>query len=323
MSNSAKAWLIVAASLVCSGLIAFAIVMSINHWDFTKLDTSKYETNNYEITDNFNSISINTDTASIQFVPSNDGICRVTCVEQEKMKHSVTVKDDTLVIEILDTRKWYEHISFFSFKSAKITISLPESEYASLVIKESTGNIEIPKDYKFKSIDISASTGDIKSCASASELIKIKTSTGDICVENVSTGSLDLSVSTGKVTVSDVRCEGDVTVGVSTGKAYLTNVACKNVTSSGSTGDISLKNVIATESFSIKRSTGNIKFDGCDAGEIFVETDTGDVTGTLLTEKIFIPKSDTGDIKLPETTSGGKCKITTDTGDIKISIQNN
>ena len=41
----------------------------------------------------------------------------------------------------------------------------------------------------------------------------------------------------------------------------------------------------------------------------------------FLTEKIFIAKTDTGEIKVPETTSGGKCKITTDTGDIKIEIK--
>ena len=42
--------------------------------------------------------------------------------------------------------------------------------------------------------------------------------------------------------------------------------------------------------------------------------------GTLLSAKIFVHRTSTGDIKLPETTTGGKCKISTDTGDIKISI---
>ena len=37
-------------------------------------------------------------------------------------------------------------------------------------------------------------------------------------------------------------------------------------------------------------------------------------------EKIFIAKASIGDVSVPETTAGGKCKITTDTGDIRISI---
>ena len=41
---------------------------------------------------------------------------------------------------------------------------------------------------------------------------------------------------------------------------------------------------------------------------------------TLLICSIFIAKTNTGDVKVPETTSGGKCEIKTSTGDIKIRI---
>jgi len=82
-----------------------------------------------------------------------------------------------------------------------------------------------------------------------------------------------------------------------------------------------LKNVNAAEKFSIERSTGDVKFDGCDAAEVFVKTDTGDVTGTLLSEKVFIVETDTGKVDVPKTVNGGRCEITTDTGDINISIK--
>ena len=74
------------------------------------------------------------------------------------------------------------------------------------------------------------------------------------------------------------------------------------------------------EKFSVTRTTGYVKLDGCDASEIVIKTDTGDVTGTLLTEKVFIAHTDTGRVKVPNTTSGGRCEITTDTGNIKITI---
>jgi tRNA pseudouridine55 synthase len=51
-----------------------------------------------------------------------------------------------------------------------------------------------------------------------------------------------------------------------------------------------------------------------------VKTDTGDVTGSLLTGKTFIPHSDTGKVVLPDSTLGGRCEITTDTGDIRITV---
>ena len=82
-----------------------------------------------------------------------------------------------------------------------------------------------------------------------------------------------------------------------------------------------MKNVIASEKFSIQRDTGDVTFEGCDAREIFVKTDTGKITGTLLSEKDFSAcRSDTGNVRVPATVSGGKCELITDTGNIKIEI---
>ena len=320
MRTRTKVWLIVAASLVLIGCILFVGVMSILKWDFTKLFTGKYENNDYKIHEDYQNISIITDTADIVFVPCENTTTSVSCYEQKNNMHSVSVKDGTLEIEIVDTRKWYEYIGI-NFGTPKITVCIPEGEYGKLSVKASTGNVEIPEVFKFRSIDISLSTGEVKNYASALEGIKIKTTTGNICIEDASAGSLDLIVSTGKVTVSSVTCEGDIAVGVSTGKTYLSNIRCKSVISSGSTGDILLNNVIATERFSIDRSTGDVKFDGSDAAEIFVETDTGDVSGNLLTDKVFITKTDTGDVDVPKTVTGGRCEITTDTGDIEIKTR--
>ncbi len=318
MRKTTKVWLITAASLVLIGCILFVVVMSMLEWDFTKLSTTKYETNTYEVSEAFDSISINTDTADIVFALSDDGKCKVECYEGENTNHSVAVKNNMLVIDT-NPKSWYYYIGL-SFDSSKITVYLPSTQYTSLQIDESTGDVKIPNEFMFKNADISLSTGNVHFCGSASEILKIKTSTGAISVENISVGSLDLKVTTGTVTVSDVNCEGDVTVGVSTGKTYLSDTRCKNVISSGSTGDISIDNVIAEEKFSIKRSTGKVNFIGSDASEIFVETNTGDVIGSLLTDKVFIIQTDTGNVNVPKTVDGGRCEIITDTGNIKIKI---
>lgn len=277
MKKSTKIWLIIATSLVALGCIMFSALMTVNDWDFTKLNTIKYETNTYQVTEEFNRISMLTDTADILFVQSDDKICKVVCYEMSDMKHTTTVQNDTLTINVTDEREWYDHIGI-TLGSPKITVYLPKTEYDSLAIKEDTGDIEVPEVFKFKSIDIATSTGDI--------------------------------------IIAGVTCEGDIVINVSTGKANLTDIKCKSLISDGSTGDISLKNVIATEKFSIERSTGDVKFDACDATEIWVETDTGDVTGKLLSEKIFITQTSTGDVHVPKSTNGGKCEITTSTGDI-------
>ena len=108
---------------------------------------------------------------------------------------------------------------------------------------------------------------------------------------------------------------------VSTGKTSLTDVQCKKLTTTGDTGDIALEKVIATENLTIKRTTGDVTFEHCDAEEISVITDTGKISGSLLTDKVFIAETNTGRINVPKTTSGGICEIKTDTGDIKITIE--
>ena len=52
-----------------------------------------------------------------------------------------------------------------------------------------------------------------------------------------------------------------------------------------------------------------MKFDGSDAAEIFVKTTTGNVTFSLLIDKVFITKTDTGNINVPKIADGGKCEI--------------
>lgn len=313
-------WLIIATSLVLLGCILFGGVMMGLQWDFFRLSTKKYETNTYAISDAFSDISVETDTADIVFAMSDDDKCRVECHEEANAKHFVAVEDNTLVVRLMDERSWRDHIGI-NFDAPKITVYLPKAEYTSLRIRESTGDITIQNGFTFAEVTISLTTGDVAYFASASGEIRIQTSTGDIRVENIAAGALNLSVSTGKVTVSQVSCQGDVTVGVSTGKVKLAYLGCKNLTSTGNTGDISLQNVVAAETFSIERSTGDVRLDSVDAAEIFIQTDTGDVSGTLRTAKVFVAKTDTGRVDVPQTTTGGRCEIITGTGDIKMEIR--
>lgn len=320
MRTRTKVWLIIAASLLLLGCILFAGVMTKFQWDFMELATVKYEINTYGISEEFDGISMNTDTADITFVLSDDGNCRVECYEQENVKHFVSVEDRTLTVELIDERSVYDFIGYIglNFDLPKITVYLPKTEYTNLLINGDTSDVEIPDDFTFDDVDISLSTGDVDFCASACEIIKIKSDTGDIRVYNTSVSALDLSVTTGKIVASDVVCEGDVNINASTGKSQLSNITCKNLTSGADTGDISLENVIAEEKFLITRSTGDVKFESSDATEIFVETDTGDISGSLLTDKVFITQTDTGRVDVPDTVTGGKCEITTNTGDIII-----
>lgn len=320
MKDKTAVWIVTAIVLIFVGCILFGGVMLKMKWDFTNLSTEKYETNSYAISDAYTNVHITTDTADVVLIPSESGTASVVCYEQIGLKHTVSVKEGTLYIEQTDTRKWYEYIGI-NFGSPKIAVYLPGGEYGTLTVKGSTGVVDVPRDFMFADVDIAVSTGAVTNRASAKGSVHIHATTGDIDVADVSAAALDLSVSTGRITVSAVTCEGDMSVRVSTGKSELTDVRCKNLVSSGNTGDFLLKNVMVAETISIARTTGDIIFNACDAIALSVTTDTGDVKGSLLTDKVFVTKTDTGRVRVPATAVGGRCEITTDTGDIEITIE--
>ena len=293
--------------------------MSVLNWDFKKLSTVPYETNRYEIHETIENISISLNTADLTFAPSEDGKLSVVCYEQSRGKHIVKAENGTLTIQFADTKAWYEYIGI-NFQKPKVTVFLPVGKYGELSVRSTTGHTEIPSDFQFKSMDISTTTGGVQNKASVFENIRIHATTGHIGIEGVNAASVALSVSTGKITVTDTVCEKELSVRVSTGDTRLNNVSCATLSSEGKTGDLLLKSVIASEKLDVRRSTGDVKLEACDAGEIFIKTSTGKISGTLLSDKLFVCRSDTGSIRVPETKNGGRCELSTDTGNIKIEI---
>ena len=314
-----KKSIIIAVVLIAIGMLFFIGVCIVMKFDFSKLSTITYETNTYTADKDFRNIEINVTETDILFKPSADGNCSVVCFEHEKVKHSVFVRNDTLHIVVDDTRKWYDYITLFQ-KSLSMTVYLPSEKYELLKIDSHTGDITIPALFTFGNVDITESTGDIVCNASVTETLRSKTSTGTINLNKIQAKNIDLCVSTGHIAVSSVICKETISAEVSTGDTTLTDVTCQNFISTGSTGNITMKNTISSDKFTIKRSTGDIHCENCDAGQISLNTSTGDINGTLRSEKIFAARTSTGTVHVPDTASGGKCEITTSTGDIHINL---
>ena len=309
--------LLISSLLIFVGIVVFVGGMTMLKWNFKNLTLLKYDTHSYMPHDSFTKISVDTTTADIIFVATNDEKASIVCYEKERMNHTVYVENNELVIKLNDTRKWYHFIGF-DFDSPKITVNLPKQEYDLLKISASTGNTKIPEGLSFKVSEIALSTGD--NCTKSGD-VNLSATTGDISVSGLSYVSLSATVSTGDMDVRCVNCSDDIALSFTTGDIEVENVTCNSIYANGSTGDVELNNVIASAFINIKTSTGDIQMERCDAGELKIEASTGDIKGTLLSEKIFIARTDTGRVDVPRGTSGGLCEITTDTGDIKITIQ--
>lgn len=302
MSKRTKVWLWIAIAAVVAGLILFGVVMSMAGWDFMKLSTVQYETNTYEIEEDFQKVWIDTLVANVTLLPHDEDVAKVVCYESEGTHHDVLVKDGTLVILAVGTGKWTDNIGI-NFDSMKIRVYLPKREYSELFVK--------------------AKTGDINCFVSAKEKITLLSGTGDIFAEKVTAGAMEISVSTGTTTIKDVTCENEIKASTATGRINVMNVQCKSFTSEGSTGDITMEWLVAQDRIYVRRSTGSVKFDRCNAWELIqVEVNTGDVRGSFLMGKKFSVRTGTGSVDVPESTEGsGECRISTQTGNVRITIE--
>ena len=145
--------------------------------------------------------------------------------------------------------------------------------------------------------------------------------TGDVDLKTNVTNNLSIETSTGDVEINDSSVAGDINVKTTTGDIEIVNSTATKLDIGVSTGSTLLSNTIVTNDFNMNGTTGNLKLDSFDAQNIYVTLSTGSVKGALLSSKIFITNSKTGTIRVPETTTGGICKITTSTGNIIISYK--
>ena len=251
---------------------------------FVSLGQSIYQVNTKEI----NTYTISESFSSIKF----DGDADIKIYESENNTVSVSAKeykDITFDFEVvndilvidLEDNRGWNE-KLFNITSPYIKLYLPTNNYESLVISGDTFDTKIEGAFSFEKLSISSDTGDV-------------------FIKNVSVGECNIKSDTGDI------------------KIYNSNLGVLKTIAD--TGDITLSNTIVVNDFTHKAETGDVIFKSFDAKNIYIVLDTGDVKGTLLSSKIFMIITDTGEEKVPETTTGGICKIETDTGDINISIE--
>lgn len=254
----------------------------------------------YNIEDVYKDIKIEGNTFDIKVYLSDDQQDKIVYVENKKISIESKVVDGVLTINQKDNRKFYDKL--FDWNDIEVNLYLSKDLIDSLDIINSTGDIEIDKGFAFNDVKIRNSTGDVEFKSNVSNNLTINNSTGDVEITGSIIGNgLNIINKTGDVELRDVYTNKlDINIG---------------------TGDSELVNTKVIGDFNMTGSTGDVKFDGFDANNIYVTVSTGSVKGTILTNKFFIAKSETGSVSVPETLAGGVCKIVTSTGNIKISYK--
>lgn len=360
MKKSSAILLIVAGGCVLLGAILCILSAVLFASFPSQWNTDDFHTVNHTVTDPYTSIRVEGTDSDLKILPASEGQkYQVVSYEAEKQPHTVRVENGTLIITQKDERQWQDHIAFFSFSEPKITIYVPETSYDSLYVKGDTSDVETHGALTFGDVDISVSTGDVTLKSNITGALNVKTSTGDMKIWGINPTSVTLTATTGDIELTNAKVDGDVSVTTDTGHQSIMELVCRNlkttcttggldchsaqvegaiqfesntgrisfgqiqcgsITGQTSSGDIICEDGSIAGDLNMVTNTGDITLNRFDAATLHITTDTGDVSGSLCSEKIFFTETDTGDIRVPKSTSGGVCEIKTDTGDITFTI---
>lgn len=302
MKTAKKVTIITAIALLAIGLIISLCALIPLNFNFASLNTFNSAVNEYTVNESFRNISIEGVECDIRLMVSDDDKCRVNCVEEEKISHTVKVADDTLKIERKDNRKWYERIQFFYWENMRIDIYLPKTEFADLYIESTSGDINISEKISF-------------------EKAELENTSGDINISKISADYIDIQTTSGDITINSVKADSELKLSSVSGDFDISDVDCRNISAETTSGNQKLSGVIAEKNMKINSVSGDIYFKQSDSDDIFVNTISGNVKGTILSDKIFNVDTTSGDINVPKSAVGGRCEITTTSGDINIALK--
>ena len=278
--KSSRNLIIAGIVLVAAGVLLCGGTFAYLGFDMSRLSTADLVTNTYEVDEDFKDIKLTADAEDVILISSDEGNCRVECTEPAKSPHDVKVENGILTVASSRLNLTFCDMAFIPHKM-ETRIYLPKREYERLSVESDKGRIDIPEDFNFEDIGIDSDIGDI------------------ICMASV---------------------KGDIRINTDVGKVSLKDLTCTNLSVKGDTGKIELDGVVASGRFDIETDVGAISFKGCDANEIHAGTATGNIEGTLLTDKTFITRNHTGKVEVPDSRGGGRCELSTDTGNIRIEV---
>lgn len=307
MRKAKKYALIIALAMMISGAAIFFIAFAISGFNFNKLSSEKIITQNVEIKEQFQQISVSSDEYDLKILKSDVEQCRVVYTGNEKQSLVCNVKGNELVIDLDDDRKWYEWIGLtfpidVGQNNTGLWVYLPEKEYDALLASSYSGCIDIDSGFTFDEVNIDAMSGNIKASGITAE-------------------KLDIQTYSGKIDISEISASDKINISTTSGAINAENVNANNAAVDSYSGKISLENFIAKGLLSVETQSGNVVLNDCDAGEITVDSYSGSVSGTLLSDKIFVTSTYSGSINVPISSGTEICTITTTSGNININVQ--
>lgn len=316
MSKAVKISLITAGCLITIGLLTAIVGVALicsGIGNFHSATDAAYKS--YNITEKFESISVNCVESDIKIVLIESGNCKVECTDQDKITHRVEVGDNSLRITRIDNRPWYERIFNFDFTKYRVTVYLPAGNYENVTLRSVSGDIEVPEGMSCNTANIYSISGNIFFSAEVYSKLESVSTSGDITIKKImSQVYTQSSTSDELIAQQNMHCTDVKAITVS-GDVSLSDFSCNTLDVSSTSGRIKMNSI---DALNIKSSniSGDIELDKCNALKLNLETVSGDVSGKLTRHKSYSTITVSGKVNVPPSSGNETCDIKTVSGDI-------
>ena len=222
--------------------------------------------------------------------------------------------------------------------SGNTDLSELEAEYLSAY--SSSGDISIRSIQVAQDTYLENVSGFTRAEHLTASALTTASSSGDTVLEHVTSGYLNMrsvsgemhiysctfssssyfETSSGGVEIANSAC-GDQTLHSVSGSVTLQSVQTIAMELRTTSGDVQLWDVLCEGNAHVETVSGEIAFSRLDAANLDFVTSSGNVSGDLLSPKIFITETSSGIVEVPHSDqNAGTCNIRTVSGDIHIVL---
>ena len=330
MKTGSKIFTIVCCALGGALLLAacalFVTGMALEDWDFTALNTARYQTRtqtftgieDIDISYPFADIAVKTDEDAEEIALSYP--VRVDRDGNDLGYTQLTAKDGLLRLTAEEKPAW--NFGFgIQVSSPQVVLTLPATAFGDISIGSDAGKIAV-EGVTCGSLLLSADLGDIKAKDVSCDTLQLTANLGDIEAKDVSCTQLTATASAGAVAVYGAACEG-AQLTTDSGSLTAEDIQCGSLTCTSQLGSARIER-LQCEKLTVQVEMGGIQLQTVDAQELELAAEMGSIEGTLAgTEKDYTigVTANMGSSNIADRLGGTRTLVAaTEMGDITITF---
>lgn len=242
-----KLYIVALIMALVGGIMMLVAAIKVN-FQLSQLNGDKnWQQKSDSFAPNVGKIAIDLDLADVILQPTEEKEIRAEYYESDETDYTFDIKNETLTIGIINSRKWWVPSFGTPDKTNKFVLFIPEDCIVDLDIITDLGSVEIT-DLTFKNVTVESDLGTIR--------------TKDIIVEK----DISLEVDLGDIRFERVDFASDATLKTDNGKIYAKMLLAKeeyNIEVDTDLGHANIENQDLGKERTVeaKTSLGNIDFE--------------------------------------------------------------